>query len=255
MSLSRVPQIVFLYWIIKIASTTLGETGADMFSMTFNIGYAGTILVFLALFAVLAAAKITMKRYDPAVYWSTFTASAIAGTAISDFIDRTLGLGYATGSLLLLILLAIILSLWYSKTRSLSVENINSVPAETYYWLAFLIANTLGTAAGDFLADDLQIGFMYSALLIGAILAATALLHYVSKLSPVVLFWIAFVLTRPFGATFGDLLTKSIDDGGLALGTVGASLIFTLMLGTALFFEIRRESVASGNNPSTGAGA
>jgi len=247
--LSRVPHIIFLYWIIKIASTTLGETGADMFSMTFNIGYAGTILIFLALFAVLATVKIAIKRYDPAVYWLTFTASAIAGTAISDFIDRTLGLGYAAGSLLLFILLAGALSLWYAKTRALSVENIDSAPAETYYWLAFLIANTLGTAAGDFLADDLQIGFMYSALIVGSILAATALLHDVSNVSPVVLFWTAFVLTRPFGATFGDLLTKPADDGGLALGTVGASLIFTLMLGIALFFEIRREKavVSIGN--------
>ncbi|WP_345969314.1 hypothetical protein WCX72_08115 [Sulfurimonas sp. HSL1-6] len=241
MTHSRVPQIILLYWIIKIASTTLGETGADMFSMTFEIGYGSTILIFLAIFALLAAVKIAMKRYDPALYWLTFTASAIAGTAISDFIDRTLGLGYAAGSMLLLVLLAGVLLLWRAKTRSLSVEQISSVPAETYYWLAFLIANTLGTAAGDFLADDLQIGFMYSALLIGGVLALTALLHYVTALSPVLLFWIAFILTRPFGATFGDLLTKSADDGGVAFGTVGASLVFTLMLGIALFFEIRRE--------------
>jgi uncharacterized membrane-anchored protein len=253
---SRVPHIILLYWIIKIASTTLGETGADMFSMTLNIGYASTILIFLALFALLAAVKIAMKRYDPAVYWLTFTASAIAGTAISDFIDRTLQLGYATGSLLLFILLAGILSLWYAKTRSLSVENIDNTPAETYYWLAFLIANTLGTAAGDFLADDLQIGFMYSALIIGGVLAVTALLHYVTNVSSVVLFWIAFVLTRPFGATFGDLLTKPAGEGGLALGTVGASLVFTLMLGIALFFEIRRErAFAAEKNRSADMGA
>jgi len=241
MTLSRVPHIILLYWIIKIASTTLGETGADMFSMTFAIGYGSTILVFLALFALLAAIKITMKRYDPALYWLTFTASAIAGTAISDFIDRTLGLGYAAGSMLLLLLLAGVLLLWWTRTRSLSVEQIDTTPAETYYWLAFLIANTLGTAAGDFLADDLQIGFMYSALLIGGVLALTAFLHYVTTLSPILLFWIAFILTRPFGATFGDFLTKSAEDGGVAFGTVGASLVFTLILGIALFFEIRRE--------------
>jgi len=240
----RVPHIIFLYWVIKIASTTLGETGADMFSMTFDIGYAGTILLFLALFAVLAVVKIAVKRYDPALYWLTFTASAVAGTAISDFIDRTLGLGYAAGSLILFILLAGVLALWYAKARSLSVEHIGSASAEAYYWLAFLIANTLGTAAGDFLADDLQIGFMYSALIIGGVLAATAALHYLTGLSSVALFWIAFVLTRPFGATFGDLLTKPSADGGLALGTVGASLVFTLMLGIALFFEIRREKGA-----------
>ncbi|UFS61669.1 hypothetical protein LOH54_08330 [Sulfurimonas sp. HSL-3221] len=241
MTRSRVPHILLLYWIIKIASTTLGETGADMFSMTFEIGYGSTILIFLALFILLASVKIAMKRYDPALYWLTFTASAIAGTAISDFIDRTLGLGYAAGSMLLLVLLAGVLLLWRAQTRSLSVEQISSVPAETYYWLAFLIANTLGTAAGDFLADDLQIGFMYSALLIGGVLTLTALLHYVTTLSPILLFWIAFILTRPFGATFGDLLTKSADDGGVAFGTIGASLVFTLMLGIALFFEIRRE--------------
>lgn len=238
---TRVPQIIFLYWVIKIASTTLGETGADMVSMTFNMGYGATIFIFLSIFFVSLAIKLSLKYYEPFTYWLTFTATAIAGTAISDFIDRTLGLGYTMGSLILISMLAVILILWYLKERSLSVENIFTPSAEIYYWMAFLVANTLGTAAGDFLADDLNIGFMQSALLIGGVLIGIALLHFYTKISPIFLFWIAFVLTRPFGATFGDLLTKTTEKGGLDLGTIGASTFFALVLAIALYFEIKRE--------------
>lgn len=238
---NRVPHIIFLYWVIKIASTTLGETVADMFSMTFDIGYATTILIFMTLFFVLFFLKISRKKYEPFLYWLTFTATAIAGTAISDFIDRTLGLGYLLGSVILLLMLLIILALWYFKEGSLSVESIHTHSAETYYWLAFLVANTLGTAAGDYLADDLAIGFLQSAVLIGTILVIIVLMHFYTKVSTVFLFWIAFILTRPFGATFGDLLTKPLEQGGVNFGTVGASLFFTVILLVALLFESRRE--------------
>ena len=150
---NRVPHIIFLYWVIKIASTTLGETGADMFSMTFNLGYASTILIFMSFFLVFLAVKLCLKGYHPVAYWLTFTASAIAGTAVSDFIDRTMGLGYAWGSLVLIISLLMILAIWYNKDKSIDVEYIATPSSEIFYWLAFLIANTLGTAAGDFLAD------------------------------------------------------------------------------------------------------
>ena len=236
--LNRVPQIVLLYWIIKIAATTLGETGADAASMTYDLGYGTTILIFLAIFLVLFAVKMALRRYEPITYWAAFTASAIAGTAVSDFIDRTLGLGYAAGSAILVALLLLILGLWYAAEKSLSVERITTAPAETFYWAAFLVANTLGTAAGDWVADDLNAGFVVAAGIFTGLLILTALLHYFTKTPGVLLFWVAFVLTRPFGATFGDFLTKPTDHGGLDLGTVGASAFFGVLLVAALAWEV-----------------
>ena len=239
--INRVPHILFLYWVIKIAATTLGETGADMFSMTFNFGYSSTIFIFMTLFSIFLGIKIFLKRYEPITYWLTFTSSAIVGTAISDFIDRTLGLGYALGSAILITLLLIVLGIWYIKEKSLSVEEISTPTAELFYWIAFLIANTLGTAAGDFVADDLELGFMLSAFLFTGSLVITTVLHYKTKISSIVLFWFAFVLTRPFGATFGDFLTKSTDKGGLELGTIGASSFFAVILIFALIKEVKIE--------------
>jgi len=238
---NRVPHILFLYWVIKIASTTLGETGADMFSMTFNLGYADTIMIFMSLFLILLVIKLLLKGYNPSVYWLTFTASAIAGTAVSDFIDRTLRLGYALGSAVLLTLLLITLAIWYKKEKSINVEYITKPSVEIFYWIAFLIANTLGTAAGDFFADNLGLGFRYSAILISVILIAVALLHFFTKVSNVLLFWVAFVLTRPFGATFGDFLTKSVTKGGINIGTVGSSIFFFVILIFAIVKETKIE--------------
>ena len=239
--INRVPHIIALYWIIKIASTTLGETGADMFSMTLNLGYASTISIFMSIFLILLGLKLYIKRYNTFLYWGVFTATAIVGTAISDFLDRTLGLGYTQGSMILITLLLIILSLWYKTEKSLNVERIYTTKAEIFYWLAFLVANTLGTAVGDFLADELEIGFINSAIIITGILLMTLLMHYYTKVSSVLLFWIAFVLTRPFGATFGDFLTKSHDAGGIGIGTIGASLFFATVLIIALFREVHVE--------------
>lgn len=222
--INRVPHIIFLYWVIKIASTTLGETGADMFSMTFDLGYGSTIVIFMSLFLAFLGMKLYIKKYDTLLYWLVFTTTAIVGTAISDYIDRSLGLG-----------------VWYLKEKTIAVENITTQNAEIFYWSAFLVANTLGTAAGDFLADELNIGFLNSALIISALLAVTALLHFYTKVSSLVLFWIAFVLTRPFGATFGDLLTKAHDQGGLGIGTIGASIFFTVVLIIAMREEIKIE--------------
>jgi uncharacterized membrane-anchored protein len=240
---TRVPQIIIMYWIIKIASTTLGETGADMFSMTFNLGYAMTVLIFIAIFSLFLGIKISLKRYEPLSYWLTFTATAIVGTAISDFIDRTLAFGYGFGSLLLVSLLGIILYFWQKNEGSISVEKIYTTKSELYYWGAFLVANTLGTAAGDFLADDLGIGFMQSAALISIVLLSLIVLHYYTKISKTALFWLAFVLTRPFGATFGDLLTKPLDHGGLNLGSVAASTFFVIVLVIALILEVNYEKL------------
>jgi uncharacterized membrane-anchored protein len=239
--INRVPHIILLYWVIKIASTTLGETGADMFSMTYRLGYGDTILLFMGLFIVLLGIKISMKRYDPVTYWLTFTATAIAGTAISDFIDRTLGFGYAMGSALLISVLMVILLFWHIREKTINVENISDTSSEIFYWMAFLVANTLGTAAGDFVADQLGLGFADSAMLFTGSLVIIALLHFFSKTSGALLFWLAFILTRPFGATFGDWLTKPLENGGLALGTIGASLFFVIILILAVTRETRLE--------------
>lgn len=236
---NRVPHIVFLYWVIKIVSTTLGETGADMFSMTFNLGYKDTIMIFLSLFLILLVTKLSLKGYHPLIYWMTFTASAIVGTAISDFIDRTLKLGYAAGSVVLIVILLITLAAWYKKEKSINVECITTSSAEIFYWTAFLFANTLGTAAGDFLADNMGLGFMNSAILLSVILVIVVLSHFYTKVSGTLLFWVAFVLTRPFGATFGDFLTKPVAKGGINFGTVGSSVFICVILA----FAIHRETM------------
>ena len=238
---NRVPHIIFLYWVIKIVSTTLGETGADMFSMTLNLGYWQTIMIFMSLFLILLVIKLSLKGYHPLVYWLTFTASAIAGTAISDFIDRTLGLGYAAGSAILIVILLIILAVWYKKEKSISVEYITTPAAEIFYWIAFLIANTLGTAAGDFLADNMGLGFMNGAILISVVLIVVALLHFFTKISNILLFWVAFVLTRPFGATFGDLLTKPSNKGGINFGTIASSIVICIIFVIAIHIETNLE--------------
>lgn len=237
--MNRVPAIILSYWVIKIAATTLGETGADYFSQTINLGYASASLIFMAIFAVFLGIKLAMKRYDPTMYWLVFTSTSVAGTAICDFMDRSLGLGYALGSLILTIGLLTTLTIWYLKERSISVEKITTGRAEIFYWVSFLIANTLGTAVGDYLADDLGMGFAGGAALIGGTLGVITLLHYYTKISSIVLFWFAFVLTRPFGATFGDFLTKTHDKGGLDLGTIGASLFFVVVLIFFVFLEHR----------------
>jgi uncharacterized membrane-anchored protein len=249
---NRVPHIILIYWVIKIAATTLGETGADMVSMTFDLGYGTTILIFMALFAGLLAGKLALGKYNPTLYWLVFTATAIVGTAISDYIDRTLGLGYTLGSAILLGLLLLILALWRKAEKSIAVEDIRTTRVELFYWIAFLAANTLGTAAGDYLADELGLGFLTSAGLIGALLVGITGLHYCTKIPGVVLFWLAFVRTRPFGATFGDLLTKTTDEGGLNLGTVGSSACFAVVLILAVMKESQLEKRRSKQAPSEG---
>ena len=243
---NRVPHIIFLYWVIKIASTTLGETGADMLSMTFKLGYATTILIYMSLFLVLLGIKLFLKGYHPVVYWLVFTASALVGTGISDFIDRTLGFGYAWGSTALIALLLVTLVVWYKKEKSIHVDHITTSTAEVVYWIAFLFANTLGTAAGDFVSDNLGFGFARGAILFSGLLLAISLLYFFTKISRVWLFWLAFVLTRPFGATFGDFLTKPIAKGGINFGTVGSSIFFLVILIVAVHKETRLEIARKG---------
>lgn len=228
--MSKVAAIDLPFWGTKICATTLGETAGDLLSMTLSVGYAASSAILIGLFAVTLALQLRARRFHPLLYWSVMLATSTAGTTMSDTLDRTLGLGYAKGSLLLITGLAGVLAAWRFSERTLSVSAIESPRAESFYWSAILLSNTLGTALGDYLADDSGLGFLGGALLIGSCIAATALAYRYTRFDHVALFWIAFVLTRPFGATFGDLLTKPAAQGGLALGTVGASAVLAAVL-------------------------
>lgn len=243
----KVADVTVLFWIMKISATTLGETAGDMLSMTFNWGYGLSSVLLLSFFLITFLMQLFARKYNPILYWMVIISTSTAGTTISDFMDRSLGLGYLTGSLILVSTLIMMLSIWYYSEKSLSVTNVHSRKVEIFYWLTILVSNTLGTALGDFLADDSGLGFSGGALLIGSFLLILACLFFFSKISRVLLFWIAFVLTRPFGATFGDLLTKSVQKGGLNLGTIGSSIV----LGTILLFLIGNEWIKEGRKFKT----
>ncbi|HEX5131910.1 MAG TPA: hypothetical protein VFX92_05425 [Candidatus Krumholzibacteria bacterium] len=238
--MNKVAKVTLLFWVMKICATTLGETAGDLISMTLNVGYALSSLILLSLFVISFVAQLRTPRFHPALYWTVILTTSTAGTTMSDYMDRSLGLGYAKGSLILVACLALTLLIWRATEKTLSVSNIHTTRAEVFYWIAILFSNTLGTALGDYLADDSGLGFLGGAAVIGALLAGLALAYYFSKRSNrVVLFWCAFVLTRPFGATFGDLLTKPVSAGGLNFGTIGSSLVLAVILLALVVFTSR----------------
>lgn len=228
--MNKLPQITLAFWVMKICATTLGETAGDLLSMTLNIGYAMSSLLLLGLFLASLVGQLRSRSYHPALYWTVILTTSTAGTTLSDFMDRSLGLGYATGALMLSSLLVVVLFTWQRSEKSLAVSNITSRRGELFYWGAILVSNTLGTALGDYLADDSGLGFAGGALLIGSLISLIAIAYYRTRISHVVLFWMAFVLTRPFGATLGDVLTKSTEKGGLDLGTIGSSAVLAAVL-------------------------
>jgi len=237
--------VTLYFWIMKICATTLGETAGDLLSMTMNIGYAISSIILLSLFLITLVMQLLSNKFHPVLYWSVILTTSTAGTTMSDYMDRTLGLGYAKGSLILITCLLIVLAVWRFSEKTLSVSNIQTTKAELFYWVAILFSNTLGTALGDFLADDSGLGFLGGATLVGGIIALIALASYVTQLNRVMLFWLAFILTRPFGATFGDLLTKPIEKGGLGFGTVGSSMILAILLVAFIIYTISVERRAS----------
>ncbi len=242
--MKKLPEITMAFWIMKICATTLGETAGDLFSMTLNIGYAFSSLILIGFFIVTLQMQLYAEKYKPLLYWSVILATSTAGTTMSDFMDRTLGLGYATGSLILITLLIATFVVWKKTEKSVSVNDIHTFRGETFYWIAILFSNTLGTALGDFLADNSGLGFLGGAILIGSLLVILILAHYFLKVSAVVLFWLAFVLTRPFGATFGDLLTKPLEKGGLNFGTIGSStILFTILMVLILVAIIKNNKI------------
>ncbi|MEO7922901.1 MAG: hypothetical protein ABIR30_04435 [Chitinophagaceae bacterium] len=249
-SWNKIPELTLLFWIMKITATTLGETGGDLLAQTLNVGYLVSSFIFFGFFLVMLTCQLVSKRYIPPIYWAVIVATSTAGTTMSDYMDRTLELGYALGSVILVAILAGILIAWKLTEKTLSVTNVRSIRGEVFYWMAILVSNTLGTALGDFLADDSGLGFGGSALLISAVLALVVLAYFFTKLSRILLFWIAFILTRPFGATFGDLLTKSPEKGGMGYGTKGSSLILLGLLIVLVIYEMtkRRKNTVGNKN-------
>jgi len=244
-TLNKVAQVNIYFWVMKICATTLGETGGDLLSMTLNIGYAISSIILLSFFLITLFIQLASKKFHPVIYWLVIVSTSTAGTTMSDYMDRSVGLGYFKGSLILVSCLVLILALWRYSEGTLSVNYIQTKKAEIFYWTAILFSNTLGTALGDFLADSSGLGFLGGAILIGSLLALVVLAYYLTQVNRVMLFWIAFVLTRPFGATFGDVLTKPVEKGGLNLGTIGSSIVLaSILIVFIVYTTIKHKRVA-----------
>ncbi len=244
-ALSKVPQVTLAFWVAKILATTLGETGGDALSMTLNLGYAISTMIFLAFFIVAVSAQVASKHYHPFFYWAVVVATTTVGTTTSDYIDRTLGVGYVLGSAGLLTLVIIILVVWRFTTGEIAVDHITTRPNEIFYWTTILVSNTLGTALGDFTADT-GLGFQKGALVFAALIAIVGALHYFTNIRKSLLFWAAYVLTRPLGATLGDTLTKPFDKGGLNLGRIWSSVVIAILMVLVIAFTSLRKRPSYG---------
>lgn len=238
--INKVAKITLLFWLLKIVATTLGETLGDFISMTLKLGYVVGISITLAFFLAVLFMQLSVKKHIPIIYWFVIIGTTTLGTEISDYIDRTLHLGYTYGTLLLVSCLILTLFLWFRKYGNLEVYPITDRPKEIYYWTAILFSNSLGTAFGDFLGDSFGLSYLYGALVTGGVIIVVVLLHYLTKINHILLFWIAFIFTRPFGATFGDFLTKPVKKGGLDLGTLPATLVSLAIMALLLFIEYRQ---------------
>lgn len=242
---NKVANITWIFWVMKIVSTTLGETFGDFLSMTLDWGYTVSIFITLAFFLFALFIQLSAHKFVPVYYWLTIISTTTFGTEISDFIDRTLHLGYATGSLLLMLCLFLSLFIWYRKYKSLNVYPIINKQKEIYYWVAILFSNSLGTAFGDYLGEYFGISYLTAALITGCVIFVVLLLHYFTNLNHILLFWMAFIFTRPFGATFGDFLTKPIEAGGLDLGTLQSTLVSVVILGGFIIYSQRNRMVTT----------
>ncbi|HQQ36196.1 MAG TPA: hypothetical protein PK372_09765, partial [Rugosibacter sp.] len=239
-ALSKVPEVTLLFWIIKIAATTLGETGGDAVSMSMNFGYLMGTVIFLAVFLAAVFAQIKAKTFHPLLYWTTIIATTTVGTTLADFADRSLGIGYAGGSALLLALLLGSLFIWHRTLGSVSVNTVSSPKAEMFYWVTIMFSQTLGTALGDWTADTAGLGYVGAAVVFGTLLALVVAAYWWTAISRTLLFWAAFILTRPLGAVVGDFLDKPLSAGGLALSRYSASAaLFAFILVSIFLFKQR----------------
>lgn len=244
---TKVPAVTLGFWVIKIAATTLGETGGDTVTMTMNLGYLVGTVIFLAVLVGLVVFQIVAKKFHPALYWATIVASTTAGTTMADYADRSLGIGYTGGSSVLLVCVLGVLGLWYWSQGSVSVATVKTPKVEAFYWATITFSQTLGTALGDWVADAGGLGYEGGALIFAALLGLVAAAYYWSKISHVLLFWAAFILTRPLGATVGDLLDKPLNHGGLALSRPIASLALAAFMIVCILLIPQR----AGRHPST----
>jgi uncharacterized membrane-anchored protein len=249
--LNKVPQVTLAFWVIKILATTLGETGGDAVTMTLNLGYAVGTLIFLAFFAVALSAQIATHRYRRFVFWMVVVATTTVGTTLSDYFDRSLGLGYIKSSIALFIGVLAVLFVWRRVTGRIEFENITQRRDEFFYWLAILVSNTLGTALGDFTADDLGLGFSRGALVFAGLILVVALAHFLTRISKSTLFWSAYVLTRPLGATLGDTLTKPHAQGGMALNRITSSLVIAALMIVGILITYRGSKALGGGHGHT----
>ena len=227
---SKVPEVTLAFWIIKIAATNLGETGGDAVTMTLNLGYLMGTAIFAVIFLAVVTAQIRTSRFHPWLYWAVIVATTTVGTTMADFADRSLGVGYTGGASILFVLVLLSLAVWWRTEGTVSVASITSGRVEAFYWVTILFSNTLGTALGDWAADDGGLGFEGGALVFGAAILVIAGLYYRTAVSRTLLFWAAFILTRPLGATLGDLLTKPVANGGLNLGRIASSLVIAAFI-------------------------
>jgi uncharacterized membrane-anchored protein len=228
--MSKIPEVTLIFWVIKIAATTLGETAGDAVSMTLNWGYALSSALFIGIFVIAAAAQIASKSFHSFLYWFVIVATTTAGTTMADLADRSLGIGYPGGSLILFVLLMATLGIWYRRAGSISVDTVVSRKIEMYYWTTILFSQTLGTALGDWMADTNGLGYERGAIVFAAGLVVVAAAYFYTNVSRTLLFWTAFILTRPLGATVGDLLDKPVANGGLAFGRFYASAILAAFI-------------------------
>lgn len=244
-SLSKVPEVTLIFWIMKIIATTLGETGGDSLSMSAGLGYIASTGIFALLFAVFVWLQIRASRFNPWLYWATIIATTTVGTTLADYADRSLGIGYAGGSSLLLALLLASLFTWYRTMGTVSVESISTAKAEIFYWVTIMFSQTLGTALGDWTADSAGFGYTGAAVIFGLALAAVAAAYYWTKISRTALFWAAFVLTRPLGAVVGDFLDKPVAKGGLALNRyVASAILLAALIGMLIAFKPKAAKTA-----------
>lgn len=241
----KVPAVTLGFWLIKIVATTLGETGADTFTQQYHFGYAAGIALFCLPLVVLVAAQILARRFHPALYWLAILASTTAGTALADFFDRSLGIGYAGGSAALLAGLIASLVAWRLTLGTIAVGSVASAPAEAFYWLTITLSQTLGTALGDWSADDGGLGYAGGAAVFGGALAVLALLYRFTAVNRVALFWLAFILSRPLGATLGDFLDKPLAQGGIGLGRDHISLVLAATIALAIWLIPQRPARAA----------
>lgn len=239
--ISKVPEITLSFWVIKIAATTLGETGGDAVSMSMNLGYLVGTAIFGAIFLVAVAAQVKAKKFHPFLYWTTIIATTTVGTTLADFADRSLGIGYAGGSALLLTLVLLSLLIWQRTLGSVAMDTVNSPKAELFYWVTIMFSQTLGTALGDWTADAAGLGYRGSAAVFGSLLVLIVAAYFWTKLSRTLLFWAAFVLTRPLGAVLGDFLDKPLDAGGLAFSRYYASALLLGFIVACLLFCPQRK--------------